>query len=233
MARDQGAQPGASAIHDPPKQLLARKLGIGSGHGIAAQQKTARPRSANEPVQKKSPVAKGEHNLAGANVVDRALRNLHDLARPKTWAACFRRAPAGATARSRANYPPLTKNAQPPSFRVHTLGVLSKVRKSFATSCRSQTCRQSCRTLERAFRKPSHRRNAGSDRASFLPFAFWAMCVCFSRGVWSSIIIKSGPLNFGSFPQFLERVSAVYYTIFLMPISQLDRNPQLANILIK
>ncbi len=63
---------------------------------------------------------------------------------------------------------------------VQTLGVLSKVRRSFAKSCRSQTCRQACHTTERPSQRPAQSETPGSDTASSCHSAF-RRCASVSR----------------------------------------------------
>jgi len=69
---------------EAPKERFVWVLGIGTAHGIAAQQKTVCLRTAKEAVQEKSAFAKGEHDLTGVHVIDGATCNLNNIVRPKS-----------------------------------------------------------------------------------------------------------------------------------------------------
>lgn len=61
----------------------------------------------------------------------------------------------------------------PSQLSVHTLGVLSKVRRSFAIGCRSKTCRQAFHKRERPSRRPARSETPASDTASSCRQSFW------------------------------------------------------------
>lgn len=70
--------------HQSPEECFVWELGVGSRHGIAAQQKTVRLRAGKEAMEEKSVSAMGEHDFTAAHLVNRAARDLDDIVRPKS-----------------------------------------------------------------------------------------------------------------------------------------------------
>jgi hypothetical protein len=70
------------AAHQSPEERLIWKFGVGTGHGIAPQQKAIRLRMAKEAMEEKSVFAKDQYDFAAAHFVDRAALDLDDIVRP-------------------------------------------------------------------------------------------------------------------------------------------------------
>jgi hypothetical protein len=74
----------ARTAHQAPKERIIWELGVGTTHGIAAQQKTVCLRAAKEAVEEKSVFAKSEHDLTGAHVVNGATCDFDNVVGPKS-----------------------------------------------------------------------------------------------------------------------------------------------------
>jgi len=74
----------ARTAHQASKERIVWELGVGTAHGIAAQQKTVCLRAAKEAVEEKSVLAKGEHDLTGAHVINGATCDFDNIVRPKS-----------------------------------------------------------------------------------------------------------------------------------------------------
>jgi hypothetical protein len=80
-------------LHQPAQQCFNRELRIGTRHGIAAQQETVQGagvgKTADEAMQEEAAFTLGEHDLARPEVFERAARDLHHIARPKSRQHAF------------------------------------------------------------------------------------------------------------------------------------------------
>ncbi|MGB8062404.1 MAG: hypothetical protein WCF26_10950 [Candidatus Sulfotelmatobacter sp.] len=74
----------AGTAHQAPKERIVWELGVGTAHGIAAQQKTVCFRGAKEAVEEKPIFSKGEHDFTGAYVISGAPCDFDNIVRPKS-----------------------------------------------------------------------------------------------------------------------------------------------------
>ena len=178
MARDQGRSGGVQSTTRPSNSSLENS---GSGAGMESprnRKPSARDRPTkrcrkNRPSRSASAISPGCTSSAEQPAISTTSpgQRLGSMLSPRTR----RRNRPLPRKLSAAN-----EERSASQLSVHTLGVLSKVRRSFARSCRSQTCRQAYRTLERPSRRPSQSGMPDSDRASSCHSPF-GRCASVSR----------------------------------------------------